>query len=86
MAGHQLRQVSARQFRTPERDGGVASTVELVKPTTTFRSFHARPLRHGFDFTLHDVPSHPLGRTLGVASQTVPFGLEVTGRFVLAAA
>ena len=47
---------------------------------------HARLLRHGFDFTLHTLASHPLGRTLGLSSQTVPFGLEVTGQFVLASA
>ena len=85
VAGRQLRQVAARQFRTPTQDGAVAGQVELVELTTTFSSVRARLLRHSFDFILQDVPSHPLGRTLGIASQTVPFGLEVTGTFVLAA-
>jgi hypothetical protein len=86
VAGHQLRQVGARQFRTSEQDGLVAGAVELVELTTTFGRFHARLLRHGFDFTLHTLASHPLGRTLGLSSQTVPFGLEVTGQFVLTSA
>ncbi len=82
---HQLLQVAARQFRTPRGDGSAGSSVELVELTSKFDTFHARPLHHGFDFTLHDLDSHPLTRTLGIASQTVPFAVEVTADFTLSA-
>ena len=49
------------------------------------QSLRARLLRRSFRFDLSSLPSHPLDRTLGLASQDVPFGLEVTAEFVLAA-
>jgi hypothetical protein len=85
VARRQLRQVGARQFRTAVGDGTVATDVELVELTSTFARLDARLLHRSFEFTLQSLPSHPLGRTLGLASQAVPFGLEVTGEFVLAA-
>lgn len=84
VAHRQLRQVAARQFRTPAGDGTVATGVELVELTSTFRSVRANLLRRSFRFDLSSLPSHPLGRTLGLATQTVPFGLEVTAEFELA--
>ena len=85
VAHRQLRQVAARQFRTPAQNGTVATGVDLVELTSTFESLRARLLRRSFRFDLSSLPSHPLDRTLGLASQDVPFGLEVTAEFVLAA-
>jgi len=44
-----------------------------------------RLLGHGFDVVVHPVASHPLERWLGIRSQEVAVGVEVTGAFTLSA-
>ena len=46
---------------------------------------HPTLLDHGFDVVVHPLDSHPLLRTLGIASQTTAVGIEVTADFILAA-
>ncbi len=82
---HQLVEVAARQFRTPDDDGAHGSAVELVEIVTTVETAEAHPVHHGFDFTLLPLDSHPLERTLGIRSQTVPFAVRVTSDFTLSA-
>jgi hypothetical protein len=85
LAGHHLHQVGARQFRTPKGNGTVGTGVELVEATSTFTHLETKLLHHTSDFTLQSLESHPLHRTLGLGSQTVHFGVEVTSDFTLQA-
>jgi Acetoacetate decarboxylase (ADC) len=85
LVNHHLHQITARQFRTQRDDGTVGSGVELVEVTSTFHEIRTRFLHHKFEFTLHHVDSHPLRDMLGLSSQTVHFGLEVTTDFTLQA-
>ena len=85
LAQHTLHQVAVRQFRSPAADGAGASPPELVEITTAFQSLDTRLLTHGFDVVVHPLASHPLERWLGITSQEVAVGVEVTGDFTLSA-
>jgi hypothetical protein len=80
---HTLHQVSVRQFRTPSADGASATLPELVEITTAFRTLDTRLLGHGFNVVVHHLASHPLERWLGITSQEVASGVEVTADFTL---
>lgn len=83
LAHHNLHQVAVRQFRTSAGDGDGGTPPELVEITTRFDSLDTRLVGHGFDVVVHPLASHPLERWLGIRSQRVPVGIEVTGDFTL---
>ena len=85
LARHTLHQVAVRQFRTSTGDGGGGTPPELVDITTRFDTLDTRLLGHGFDVVVHPLASHPLERWLGIRSQEVAVGVEVTGAFTLSA-
>ena len=85
LAQHTLHQVAVRQFRTSAGDGAGGTSPELVDITTTFHSLTTRLVGHGFDVVVHPLASHPLERWLGLESQEVAIGTEVTGDFTLSA-
>jgi len=80
----QLHQVAARQFREARANGVDATPVELVELVSTFGQVGIKVLNRKFEFTLDAVPSHPIGKVLGVQSQTVDGAVEVTSSFDLA--
>lgn len=80
-----LTQVAVRQFRTTHQDGAKGSDPDLVGITTTFATMTPTILTHGFHVEVHPLDSHPLTRSLGIASQDVPVALEVTSEFTLSA-
>jgi hypothetical protein len=83
LAQHTLHQVAVRQFRTPAGDGAGGTAPELVALTTRFHSLDTRILGHGFEVVVHPLASHPLERWLGITSQEVAIGIEVTADFTL---
>lgn len=85
LVDRELHQVAVRQFRTPPGDGAAGSPPELVGITSRFSALDVSLLDHGFDVVVQALDSHPLLRTLGIASQTTAVGIDVTADFVLSA-
>ena len=85
LVDHRFGQVAVRQFRLPDRNGADGCPPELVGITTRFHSLEHEFLGHGFHVTITEVDSHPLRALFGIATQTAPFGIEVSSEFTLSA-
>ena len=75
-------QIFLKQFRSVT-DGVAASQQQITDGGVMLKSISGRPLIGDFDFTLHDLDSHPLTKELGVKCQTTHVAFEIEMDFVL---
>ena len=66
-----------RQFRSTENNL-LACHQEVLEAPITASKVSARILPHEYDFRLDHLDSAPIDTELGVTSQTVPFGVQLT--------
>src|SRR5439155_1167057 len=64
-------------------DGERASQQKITDAGVTVKRISGRPLLGEFEFTLHHLDSHPVGRELGVQSQVTRLAFEIEMDFVL---
>jgi hypothetical protein len=64
-------------------DGERASGQQITDGGVTLKRISGRPLLADFEFTLHELDSHPVAEELGVRSQTTSLAFEVEMDFVL---
>jgi hypothetical protein len=64
-------------------DGDAAALQQITEARYTVRNAHARPLLREFDLTVHPLDSHPVITELGLTSQTLRLGYELSMDFVV---
>jgi uncharacterized protein with NAD-binding domain and iron-sulfur cluster len=75
-------QLFLKQFRSVD-DGGRASSQQITDGGVTLTDIKGCPLLADFEFTLHELDSHPVAKELGVHCQTTSIAFEVEMNFVL---
>jgi hypothetical protein len=75
------RQVLLKQFRDA-RDGRLACYQAVVEAPVRMTRVRGRPLLGAWDVTIHELDSHPIGRDMGLVTQSTSLAFELEIDFV----